>query len=106
MTSVRARANLAQMGIEVRTGVRVTAIDGDWVQMGDERSAASTVLWAAGVKASPLIAALGLPTDRGGRVRVEGDCSLPGHPCVFCIGDAAAFVPDGQQAALPGVSPV
>jgi len=105
-TSERARANLAEMGIEVRTGVRVTAIDGDGVQMGDERIAASTVLWAAGVKASPLIAALGLPPDRGGRVRVEGDCSLPGHPCVFCIGDAAAFVPDGTQAALPGVSPV
>jgi len=105
-TSERARANLAQMGIEVRSGVRVTAIDGEGVQMGDERIAASTVLWAAGVKASPLIAALGLPTDRGGRVRVESDCSLPGHRNVFCIGDAAAFVPEGGQAALPGVSPV
>ncbi|HEY4184239.1 MAG TPA: NAD(P)/FAD-dependent oxidoreductase, partial [Polyangia bacterium] len=105
-TSEKARASLAQMGIEVRTGVRVTAIDGEGVQVGDERIAASTVLWAAGVKASPLIAALGLPTDRGGRVRVEPDCSLPGHPTVFCIGDAASFVPEGTEAALPGVSPV
>jgi NADH dehydrogenase len=105
-TSERARANLAEMGIEVRTGVRVTAIDGEGVQMGDDRITASTVLWAAGVKASPLIAALGVPTDRGGRVRVEGDCSVPGHPSVFCIGDAASFVPEGAQATLPGVSPV
>ena len=105
-TSERARLNLAQMGIEVRTGVRVTAIDDAGVQMGDERIAASTVLWAAGVRASPLIAALGVPVDRGGRVSVAGDCSLPGHPCVFCIGDAAAFVPEAGQAPLPGVSPV
>ena len=105
-TSERARLNLAQMGIEVRTGVRVTAIDDAGVQMGDERIAASTVLWAAGVRASPLIAALGVPVDRGGRVSVAADCSLPGHPCVFCIGDAAAFVPEAGQAPLPGVSPV
>jgi NADH dehydrogenase len=105
-TSARAAQSLSEMGVEVRTGVRVTAIDEGGVQLGGERLAASTVLWAAGVRASPLVAMLGLPTDRGGRVAVEEDCSLPGHPNVFCIGDAAVFVPPGETTALPGVSPV
>lgn len=105
-TSARAAQSLAEMGVEVRTGVRVTAIDEEGVQIGGERLPASTVLWAAGVRASPLVAMLGLPTDRGGRVAVEEDCSLAGHPHVFCIGDAASFVPRGATAPLPGVSPV
>jgi NADH:ubiquinone reductase (H+-translocating) len=105
-TSARAAQSLGEMGVEVRTGVRVTAIDEGGVQIGGERLAASTVLWAAGVRASPLVAMLGLPTDRGGRVAVEQDCSLPGSPNVFCIGDAAAFVPRGETDTLPGVSPV
>jgi NADH dehydrogenase len=113
-TSRRARASLEEMGVEVRTGTRVTAIDDEGAQIskgigeafGGEKLDASTVLWAAGVRASPLVAMLGLPIDRGGRVRVAPDCSVPGHPNVFCIGDAAAFVPSGTDAVLPGVSPV
>ena len=105
-TSARARKSLEEMGVEVRTGEKVTAIDDEGVQLGEERIGASTVLWAAGVRASPLVSMLGAPTDRGGRVIVGDDCSLPGHPGVFCIGDAAAFVPAGATAALPGVSPV
>ena len=105
-TSARAARSLGQMGIEVRTETRVTGIDGGGVSLGDERIDAATVLWAAGVRASPLIAALGLPTDRAGRVPVAGDCSIPAHPEVFCVGDAAAFVPDGAEHPLPGVSPV
>jgi len=104
-TSEKARRSLAEMGVEVRAGVRVTAIDGDGVQLGAERVPASTVLWAAGVSGSPLVAMLGLPTERGGRLRVQPDCSVPGHPNVFCIGDAAAFF-TGETATLPGVSPV
>ncbi|HEX2659114.1 MAG TPA: NAD(P)/FAD-dependent oxidoreductase [Polyangia bacterium] len=104
-TSDKARRSLAEMGVEVRTGVRVTAIDDDGVQLGDARIAASTVLWAAGVSGSPLVAMLGLPVERGGRVRVQPDCSLPGHPEAFCIGDAAAFF-TGDKTTLPGVSPV
>ena len=104
-SSEKARRSLAEMGVEVRTGVRVTAIDDDGVQLGDVRVPASTVLWAAGVSGSPLVAMLGLPIERGGRVRVQPDCSLPGHPHAFCIGDAAAFFTD-DKTTLPGVSPV
>jgi NADH dehydrogenase len=94
------------MGIEIRTGVRVTGIDSTGVALGADRIESSTVLWAAGVRASPLIAALGVATDRAGRVPVEPDCALPGHPETFCIGDAALFIPAGASLPLPGTSPV
>jgi NADH dehydrogenase len=84
----------------------VTNIDSDGVTSGDTRIEASTVLWAAGVKAAALGATLGVPVDRTGRVIVAPDCSVPGHPNVFCIGDAASFIPEGSDAPLPGVSPV
>jgi NADH:ubiquinone reductase (H+-translocating) len=64
------------------------------------------VLWAAGVKASALGSTLGVPVDRMGRVVVADDCSVPEHPNVFCIGDAASFIPTGEKDTLPGVSPV
>lgn len=105
-TSHRAQETLVKMGVEVRTGVRVTAIDERGVTVGAERIESSTVLWAAGVRASPLMATLGVETDRAGRVRANADCSLVGHPEVFCVGDAAAFVPEGASIPLPGVSPV
>jgi len=76
------------------------------VTLGGQRIEASTVLWAAGVRASPLVAALGVETDRAGRVPVEPDCALPGHPEAFCIGDAAVFIPAGTETPLPGTSPV
>ncbi len=104
--SEHAAASLAQMGVEVRRRTRVTHIDAEGVTCGDERIDASTVLWAAGVRASSLGATLGVPLDRQGRVVVEQDCSVAGHPEVFCIGDAALFVPEGGKDALPGVSPV
>jgi len=84
----------------------VTGIDATGVWCGDERIEASTVLWAAGVRASPLCGGIGIPTDRLGRALVAQDCSVPGHPEVFVIGDAACFIPEGQAAPLPGVSPV
>jgi NADH dehydrogenase len=102
----RAVRSLGQMGVEVRTRARVTSIDREGVSIGAERIEASTVLWAAGVRAAPIVSALGAPLDALGRVVVEPDCSVPGHPDVFCIGDAAAYHPGGQQRALPGVSPV
>jgi NADH dehydrogenase len=64
------------------------------------------VLWAAGVRAVSLAEEIGLPVDRQGRVKVLSDCSVDAHPEVFCIGDAAAFVPEGSEQPLPGVSPV
>ncbi|MFO7177062.1 MAG: NAD(P)/FAD-dependent oxidoreductase [Pseudomonadota bacterium] len=97
---------LRSLGVEVRTGVRVTALDDQGVWFGDELLPAATVLWGAGVAPSPLARALGVPLDRAGRVIVLPDCSIPGHPEVFVIGDMAAFVPEGETKPLPGVSPV
>jgi NADH dehydrogenase len=104
--SASAADSLREIGVEVRTSRRVTSIDGGGVSCGEERIDASTVLWAAGVRASGLCAKLELEVDRTGRARVEADCSLPRHPNVFVIGDAAAFVPHGETRALPGVSAV
>jgi NADH dehydrogenase len=74
----------------------VTAIDDTGVTFGAERLAARTVLWAAGVAASPLARSLGVPLDRAGRVKVEPDLSIPGHPEVFVIGDLAVVEQDGK----------
>ncbi len=104
--SDRALRSLAGMGVEVRTDALVTQIDDDGVLLGGERIRAGTVLWAAGVAAAPLPQDLPAPVDRTGRALVERDCSLPGHPEIFCIGDAAAFVPAAGKNPLPGVSPV
>ncbi|HEY1692020.1 MAG TPA: NAD(P)/FAD-dependent oxidoreductase [Polyangiaceae bacterium] len=100
-----ATEQLHELGVEVRTGARVTAIEPGSVELGDERIPCAVVLWAAGVKANPLTAALGAPLDRSGRVMVEPDLTVPGQPRVFVIGDAARL--DGKDGApLPGVSPV
>ncbi len=104
--SALAAKSLADMGVEVRVGLRVTAMDEGGVSCGNERIAASTVLWAAGVRGSGLSQKIGLAVDRQGRAVVAEDCSIQDHPEVFVIGDAAAFIPSGAQQGLPGVSPV
>jgi NADH dehydrogenase len=104
--SDRALHSLAGMGVEVRIHARVTQIDDEGILLGGERICAGTVLWAAGVAATPLPKDLPVPVDGMGRALVERDCSLPGHPEIFCIGDAAAFIPQDGTSALPGVSPV
>ncbi|MFO1461657.1 MAG: NAD(P)/FAD-dependent oxidoreductase [Verrucomicrobiota bacterium] len=100
-----AAATLGRMGVEVRCGLRVREIRSGVVEFqSGERIEAGNILWAAGVQASPLLVGLGAPLDRGGRVLVNPDLSIPGHPEVFVIGDAAAVLgPDGQF--VPGVSP-
>jgi NADH:ubiquinone reductase (H+-translocating) len=98
-----ARESLTRLGIEIREGVPVTHIDGHGVMLGTERIDAGTIVWAAGVAASPLVATLGAPVDRAGRVLVEPDLSVPGHPEVFVVGDAAAFLHQGGKP-LPGVA--
>ena len=99
-----ARRQLEDLGVDVRTGSMVTRVDAESVTIGDDaRIATRTVLWAAGVKASALGAALGAPTDRAGRVCVAADLSLPGRPEVFVVGDLAAIETDG--APVPGVAP-
>lgn len=104
--SERAVLQLSELGVHVRTGTIVERIGDEGVILrSGEVLAASTVVWAAGVACSPLIAALGVDVDRMGRAKVSEDCSLPGHPDVFVIGDAAHLLgPD--QKPLPGVSPV
>jgi NADH dehydrogenase len=101
--SARARAQLERLGVEVRTGQAVADIDAHGVRLGEERIAARTVLWAAGVAASPLARALGVPLDRAGRVPVAPDLSVPGHPDIFVAGDLASVQCDGNP--VPGVAP-
>ena len=84
-----AREQLERVGVEVQTGRRVSNLDADGVLLGQDRIEASTVLWAAGVKGPPFAESLGAPQDRSGRIVVEPDGSLPGHPEVFVIGDLA-----------------
>jgi NADH:ubiquinone reductase (H+-translocating) len=102
--SEKARRQLAAMGVEVRTGAMVTDIDDRGVVASGERIAARTVLWGAGVAASPLGRSLGAPVDRAGRVRVEPDLSVPGHREIFVAGDLAA-VQQEDGTPVPGVAP-
>lgn len=100
-----ARETLARIGVEVRTGAQVKSLSKGRVELaGGDVIEAENIIWAAGVSASPLTAKLGAPLDRAGRVLVNPDLSLPGHPEVFVIGDAAALV-DAKGQAVPGVSP-
>jgi NADH dehydrogenase len=102
--SARAKRDLEKLGVEVRLNQMVTGIDDDGVWIGDRRLAAREVFWAAGNLASPLTAGLGGPLDRAGRVIVAPDLSVPGHPEVFVVGDAAAVTKkDGRP--VPGVAP-
>jgi NADH dehydrogenase len=99
-----ARTALTRLRVEVRERTTVTGVDAHGVWLGTERLDAGTVLWAAGVAASPLAGTLGVPLDRAGRVLVEPDLTIPGHPEVFVVGDAAALQQNGQP--LPGVAQV
>jgi NADH:ubiquinone reductase (H+-translocating) len=103
-----ALAQLQELGVEVRTGTAVTAIESGRVDVGGEREECidcALVLWAAGVRAAALTKTLAVPLDKSGRVLVRPDLSVPGHPRAFVIGDAARL--DGKDGQpLPGVSPV
>ncbi|CCW35094.1 NADH dehydrogenase, FAD-containing subunit [Chthonomonas calidirosea] len=111
--SAAATRFLAHNGVEVRTGVKVTHIDQEGVVLetslpathgqGEERIYSHTVIWSAGNRASPAARWVGAPTDRMGRAKVAPDLSVPGHPEIFIIGDAAYFEQDGKP--LPAVAP-
>ncbi|MGH2353024.1 MAG: NAD(P)/FAD-dependent oxidoreductase [Chloroflexota bacterium] len=105
--SARASDQLRSLGVEVRTGALVTGITPQDVRIGKEGEAVPTrtALWAAGVAASPLARSLGVTLDRSGRVPVEPDLTLPGHPQVYVIGDLALFTHQGGKP-LPGVAQV
>jgi NADH dehydrogenase len=101
--SEHARRDLINLGVEVRTGALVTAVEEGTVRVGAEAIAARTVIWAAGNAASPLGKHLDTELDRAGRVQVAPDLSLPGHPEVFVVGDLAAVATDGKP--VPAVAP-
>ncbi|OFZ90284.1 MAG: pyridine nucleotide-disulfide oxidoreductase [Betaproteobacteria bacterium RBG_16_66_20] len=101
--SERARRQLERLGVTVWLGRLVTGIDGEGVQLGADRVAARTVVWAAGVAASPIGASFGAPLDRAGRVVVGEDLAIPGHPEVMVIGDLAAL--PWHSPAVPGTAP-
>jgi NADH dehydrogenase FAD-containing subunit/uncharacterized membrane protein YphA (DoxX/SURF4 family) len=102
--SARAKEALEKLGIEVRLNSRVSTVDEAGVLIGEDRIPARTVLWAAGVAASPAAKWLGAPADRAGRIKVLSDLSVPGSPEIFAIGDTAlAEAPGGQP--VPGLAP-
>lgn len=101
--SQSAHRQLERLGVTVRTHSPVTAISAAAVRIGEETLASRTVIWAAGVTASPLGAALGVPLDRTGRVLVRDDLSVPGYPEIFVAGDLAAV--NGPHGPVPGIAP-
>jgi NADH dehydrogenase len=103
--SIYARKRLEKLGVEVRNNTRVTNIREGVLEFKDGTSLeAAAIIWAAGVAASPLTAALGVPTDRGGRITPNPDLSVPGHPEIFVAGDVVSMKDcDGQM--VPGVAP-
>jgi len=108
--SVAAKSSLEKLGVTVRVNTRVTGCDAGSVTVGDEHSspsehiAAATIIWAAGVKASPAARWLAADADRAGRLRVGPDFSVPGLPNVFAIGDTASLT-DAARHLVPGVAP-
>jgi NADH dehydrogenase len=101
--SRKAQLQLEALGVQVWTGSLVTGMGEGFVQIGADRLAARTIVWAAGVQGSPLAASLGASLDRAGRVRVNPDLSVPGRPELFVVGDLASVQQDGQ--GVPGVAP-
>ncbi|MFZ0287150.1 MAG: NAD(P)/FAD-dependent oxidoreductase [Terriglobales bacterium] len=100
-----AEEQLRHLGVDVHTSAMVTGVEAGIVHMGTTRLSAAVILWAAGVAASPLGKKLGVPVDRAGRVLVNPDLSIPGHPEVFVIGDLVSLK-DKNGKMLPGVAPV
>ena len=101
--SDKAQRQLEALGVAVFTSKMVTGVDATGVWLGEERIAARTIVWAAGVAASPIGRRLGVPVDRAGRVKVASDLTIPGHKGVFVVGDLALIEQDGRP--VPGVAP-
>jgi NADH dehydrogenase len=97
--STKAQLQLERLGVTTWVGKMVTGVDAEGVSLGNDRISSKTVVWAAGVAASPLVRSLEAPLDRAGRVKVEPDLSVPGHPEIFVIGDLASL------EGVPGIAP-
>ena len=104
--SKRAYRDLERLGVEIQTGTFVTDVGVDYVVAAEQRIATSCVLWSAGTRGAPLLATLGAPLDRQGRLYVGADTSLPGHAEVFIVGDSAHYDDAATDAPLPGVAQV
>lgn len=104
--SASAKETLRRLGVDVRTETLVTDIEPGFVHAAGWRIPTDTVIWAAGNLASPLLRSLGIRLDQQGRVPVEPDCSVPGHPEVLVLGDAAAYPHQQGHPLLPGTCPV
>jgi NADH:ubiquinone reductase (H+-translocating) len=102
--SEAAKRRLEKLGVEVRLGHSVDLIDDDGIVAAGERIASKTVIWTAGVAPSPAGKWLKVETDRAGRVRVQNDVTVPGHPEIFVVGDTASFEENGKP--LAGVAQV
>lgn len=102
--SESARRQLTALGVDVRTGQKVEDIREGAVVVNGQTLAAGTIIWSAGVSASPLAKTLGVPLDRSGRILGEPDLSVPGHPGVFAVGDTVA-INDSEGKPVPGVAP-
>ena len=102
--SVSARRQLEKLGVEVRTGVHVTAIRAGELEVAGEIIRAANIIWGAGVAAQPLSRTLGVEVDRAGRLKILPDLSVPGHPDVFALGDMTTLT-DGNGRVVPGLSP-
>ncbi|MEZ5531931.1 MAG: NAD(P)/FAD-dependent oxidoreductase [Steroidobacteraceae bacterium] len=105
-SAARARRDLAALGVDVRLGAAVTDVANDSVTVGTGRVPTRTVIWAAGVRASPLAQSLGVPLDRAGRVPVNAGLTPEGHAYVFVLGDLAATIDPATRRPLPGVAQV
>jgi NADH dehydrogenase len=101
----KARSAIEELGVTVRTGLPVTGVGPDHVELAGEAIPAHTIVWAAGVQASPAARWLDVPCDRAGRVIVAQDLTIPGHPEIQVIGDTAAFT-GANGHTLPGIAPV
>jgi NADH dehydrogenase len=104
LLSEKALRQLVGLGVDVRLGAPVTAIHEDGVEVAGERLRSYNVIWAAGVRAAPVVQSLGAELGPGGRVKVEPDCSIPGHSNVFVLGDAAYLIDSHTGRQVPGVS--
>jgi NADH dehydrogenase len=102
--SAYAQASLAKIGVEVVLGHAVTDCNGDGVVYGDKKLEARTIIWAAGVRASPAAEWLGAPADRAGRLQVQPDLTVPGHPEIFAIGDTVTIAAWNGEP-VPGIAP-
>ncbi len=102
--SASAQRQLERLGVEIRVGRHVEAVRAGELEVGGEVIRAANIIWGAGVAAHPLAAALGVATDRAGRIKILPDLSVPGHPRVFALGDMTTLV-DHRGRTVPGLSP-